>query len=71
MPSYIVKCKSSASDEEIQAVKDQAVKNGGTITHEYSLIKGFAVTVPEVSVLSFDGHPHVERVEEDAEVRTQ
>ncbi|KAL2837851.1 hypothetical protein BJY01DRAFT_220520 [Aspergillus pseudoustus] len=71
MPSYIVKCKSSASDEEIQAVKDQAVQNGGTITHEYNLIKGFAVTLPDVSTLSFDGHPHVEHVELDGEVKTQ
>ncbi|KAL3467802.1 hypothetical protein BJX64DRAFT_247498 [Aspergillus heterothallicus] len=71
MPSYIVKCKSSASDEEVKAVKDQAIKNGGTITHEYSLVKGFAVTVPEVSTLSLEGHPHVEHVEQDGEVKTQ
>ncbi|KAL4933743.1 uncharacterized protein BDV17DRAFT_250403 [Aspergillus undulatus] len=71
MPSYIVSLKKSATDEEVQAVKDNAVSNGGTITHEYKLIKAFAVSVPEVSTLSFEGHPHVERVEEDQEVKTQ
>ncbi|KAL4792449.1 hypothetical protein BDW69DRAFT_160126 [Aspergillus filifer] len=72
MPSYIIKLKSSATDDDIKAVKDGAVSNGGTITHEYKLIKAFAVALPEVSTLDFaHQHPEVEHVEQDQEMKTQ
>ncbi|KAL4943000.1 hypothetical protein BDV06DRAFT_190984 [Aspergillus oleicola] len=72
MSSYIIKLKSTATEEDIKAVKDGAVSNGGTITHEYKLIKAFAVVLPEVSTLDFaHQHPEVENVEQDQEVRTQ
>ncbi|CAP98876.1 Pc22g15880 [Penicillium rubens Wisconsin 54-1255] len=61
MSSYIITCKPTATDDEVQAVKDHAQKQGGTIGHEYSLIKGFAL----------DAHPHVDNVEADKEVTTQ
>ncbi|KAL4974984.1 hypothetical protein BDW66DRAFT_152303 [Aspergillus desertorum] len=71
MPTYMIKFKPSATAEDIQAVKDQAVSNGGTITHEYKLIKGIAVAMPEkvTSMSSVENHPHVEHVELDQTIK--
>ncbi|KAL4749972.1 hypothetical protein BDW72DRAFT_176816 [Aspergillus terricola var. indicus] len=71
MPTYMIKLKPSATAEDIQAVKDNAVSNGGTITHEYKLLKGFAVAMPErVTSMSFvEDHPHVEHVELDQTIK--
>ncbi|RDW93349.1 uncharacterized protein DSM5745_00671 [Aspergillus mulundensis] len=71
MPTYMIKLKPTATDDDIKAVKDKAVSNGGTITHEYKLIKGFAVEMPEqVTSMSFvEEHPHVEHVELDQTIK--
>lgn len=37
-----VTCKDNASAEEVAAAKQHAKDQGGKITHEYNLIKGFA-----------------------------
>ncbi|KAK4130064.1 protease propeptide/inhibitor [Trichocladium antarcticum] len=71
MPSYIVTLKKDATDEQVAAAKDEAKKQGGTIGHEYSLIKGFQVTFDEGSVNALQSHEHVDAVELDREVRTQ
>ncbi|KAK0666094.1 hypothetical protein QBC41DRAFT_156535 [Cercophora samala] len=71
MPSYIVTCKDDASPEQIEAAKQHAKDQGGEITHEYTLIKGFAVKFPEDSVQTLANHEHVKDVEADQEVRTQ
>ncbi|KAJ5955083.1 Proteinase inhibitor propeptide [Penicillium viridicatum] len=71
MSSYIITCKPDATDDQVQAVKDHAKEQGGTIGHEYSLIKGFAVSFPEDTVHSLDSHPHVEHIEADKEMKTQ
>ncbi|OQD80205.1 hypothetical protein PENANT_c038G00181 [Penicillium antarcticum] len=87
MPSYIVTCKQDASDEDVQAVKQHSIDQGGKISHEYSLIKGFAVSrfpktqtadqipfsveFPDSVVNTLESHPHVENVEADSEVKTQ
>ncbi|KXG49965.1 Proteinase inhibitor, propeptide [Penicillium griseofulvum] len=71
MPSYIITCKKDADDSQVESVKQHAKDQGGSIIHEYSLIKGFAVTFPENTVHSLDTHPHVENVEADSEMRTQ
>ncbi|KAK1831794.1 hypothetical protein QBC39DRAFT_371471 [Podospora conica] len=71
MPSYIVTCKEDASDEQIKQAKEDAVKQGGKIGHEYSLIKGFQVTFPEDHVSTFAKHEHVKEIEKDGEVRIQ
>ncbi|KAK3353179.1 hypothetical protein B0T25DRAFT_203769 [Lasiosphaeria hispida] len=44
MPSYIVTLKEDATEAQIQAAKDAAKEQGGTIGHEYSLIKAFQTT---------------------------
>ncbi|KKZ64145.1 hypothetical protein EMCG_01492 [[Emmonsia] crescens] len=50
--------------------KEEARKSGGTIKHEYTLIKGFIVEYPDdhIEVLETTKHLHVEQ---DGEVHTQ
>ncbi|KAJ3560386.1 hypothetical protein NPX13_g9319 [Xylaria arbuscula] len=71
MPSYIVTCKTDASPEQVEAAKKHAKDQGGKITHEYSLIKGFAVEFPEDKVNTMSQHEHVQAVEVDGEMKTQ
>ncbi|KAL4882096.1 hypothetical protein BJY04DRAFT_188013 [Aspergillus karnatakaensis] len=71
MPSYIISLQKDATDDEVASVKQQVRDNGGTIDKEYSIIKGFSATLPEVHAESFASHPKVANVEKDQEVRTQ
>ncbi|KAF7537533.1 hypothetical protein G7Z17_g12838 [Cylindrodendrum hubeiense] len=71
MPTYIVSCKEGATDDQVKAVKQQAIDQGGKIEHEYTLIKGFSVSYPEGTVTTLESHEHVQAVEADQEVRTQ
>ncbi|KAF3388473.1 hypothetical protein F1880_003978 [Penicillium rolfsii] len=78
--SYNVTLKPDAPAEKLEAAKEQAIGKGGTIKHEYSLIKGFvavanssssfSVEFPDdhVDTLESDDHVHVEK---DGEVKTQ
>ncbi|KAL1855132.1 hypothetical protein Plec18167_002118 [Paecilomyces lecythidis] len=67
---FNVTLKKDAPPAELEKAKEHARASGGTITHEYSLIKGFTVEFPndQVSVLETDDHIHVEQ---DGEVKTQ
>ncbi|KAM0219348.1 hypothetical protein ACHAQD_006565 [Fusarium lateritium] len=71
MPSYIVTCKDDATDDQVQAAKQHAKDQGGKITHEYSLIKGFAVQFDDDAVNTLESHEHVKAVEHDGEMKTQ
>ncbi|SPO05878.1 related to proteinase inhibitor PBI2 [Cephalotrichum gorgonifer] len=71
MPTYIVSLKDDATPDQIKEAKDLAVSQGGTIGHEYSLIKAFSVTYPEGSVNTLDSNEHVKAVELDGKVTTQ
>ncbi|KAG7118676.1 hypothetical protein HYQ45_009338 [Verticillium longisporum] len=71
MPSYIVTCKKDATDDQVESAKEHAKNQGGTITHEYNLIKGFAVKFDEGAVQSLEAHEHVEQVEVDGEMNIQ
>ncbi|KAI1265789.1 hypothetical protein F5Y18DRAFT_47170 [Xylariaceae sp. FL1019] len=71
MPTYIVTCKDGASDDQVAAAKKHAQDQGGKITHEYSLTKGFAVSFPSDSVSTLESHEHVKAVEQDQEMKTQ
>ncbi|KAI0453632.1 branched-chain alpha-ketoacid dehydrogenase [Xylaria acuta] len=70
MPTYIVTCKDGASPDEVAAAKQHAKDQGGKITHEYNLIKGFAVEFPEDKVTTLESHEHVKGVERDQETIT-
>ncbi|RYP26891.1 hypothetical protein DL768_011507 [Monosporascus sp. mg162] len=71
MPTYIVTCKEDATDDQVAAAKKHAQDQGGTIRHEYSLIKGFSVEFPKDSVSTLESHEHVKAVEQDQEMRIQ
>ncbi|KAI9926447.1 hypothetical protein ASPWEDRAFT_176582 [Aspergillus wentii DTO 134E9] len=70
MPLFNVTLKKDSPHEELSKAKEEVQKQGGTIQHEYSLIKGFTVEYPpdHVNILESSDHIHVER---DGEVRTQ
>ncbi|KAK2603775.1 hypothetical protein QQS21_004060 [Conoideocrella luteorostrata] len=70
MPSYIVTLKDDASDDAVKAAKQHAVEQGGKITHEYSLIKGFAVQFDKDAVQTLQANEHVKAIEEDGQATT-
>jgi hypothetical protein len=69
LKSYIITLKESASDADVSYVKHQITKLGGTITTEYSLIKGFAAKLPQIHAESLKTEAHVSTIEEDQEVK--
>ncbi|KAL1843361.1 hypothetical protein VTJ49DRAFT_1948 [Mycothermus thermophilus] len=69
MPSYIVTLKNDATDEQIAEAKQRAKDQGGQIGHEYTLIKGFQVILPEGTVSTLESIEHVEAVELDQEAQ--
>ncbi|KUL86632.1 hypothetical protein ZTR_03081 [Talaromyces verruculosus] len=70
MTLYNVTLKENASPAELEKAKEKARSGGGTIKHEYTLIKGFTVEYPDdhVGVLESNEHLHVEQ---DGKVSTQ
>ncbi|KAI0014226.1 peptidase inhibitor I9 [Xylariaceae sp. FL0662B] len=71
MPTYIVTLKPDATAEQVAAAKKHAQEQGGTIGHEYNLIKGFSVTFPKDSIQALESYEHVKGVELDQEMKTQ
>ncbi|KAI9737826.1 MAG: hypothetical protein M1834_009195 [Cirrosporium novae-zelandiae] len=67
---YMVTLKSTASPEELQKAKDKAISEGGKITDEFTLIKGFAVDFPADAVHTLATNEHL-NVEADQIVHTQ
>ncbi|KAG5951714.1 hypothetical protein E4U53_002446 [Claviceps sorghi] len=70
MTSYIVTFKDDATEDQIQAAKKQAIDQGGKITQEYSLIKGFAVELKDDAITTLEANEHVKAVEKDGPVST-
>ncbi|KAL4909985.1 hypothetical protein BDW74DRAFT_173460 [Aspergillus multicolor] len=70
MPLYNVTLKKDSPIEELHKAKDAARENGGTIKHEYTLIKGFTVEYPDDLVQVFGSSEHI-HVELDGELKTQ
>ncbi|KAI1918552.1 hypothetical protein LOZ58_002460 [Ophidiomyces ophidiicola] len=70
MVMFNVTLKKEATNEDLEKAKEEARKTGGTIRHEYKLIKGFTVEYP-------DDHVHVLQstslvnVEQDGPAKTQ
>ncbi|KAI8628254.1 peptidase inhibitor I9 [Xylariaceae sp. FL1651] len=71
MPTYIVTCSKDATPEQVELAKKHAQDQGGKITHDYKLIKGFAVEFPADSISTLESYEHVQAVELDQEMRTQ
>lgn len=72
--SFIVTLKENVPDAEVFKFKDSIKQLNGSITHEFSLIKGYTVHLPETLHASKlkDSHSSIiANVEEDKEVHTQ
>ncbi|KAE8355288.1 hypothetical protein BDV28DRAFT_129275 [Aspergillus coremiiformis] len=70
MPLYNVTLKKDSPPEELEKAKDKARSQGGTIKHEYTLIKGFTVEYPDDQVNALESTDHI-HVEQDGEITTQ
>ncbi|PUU72359.1 hypothetical protein B9Z19DRAFT_1137872 [Tuber borchii] len=71
MPSYIITVKPSASDSELAQIKQDILNQGGKITSEYTILRGFACDLPEKHYSTYATHPSVQSVEADGVVTTQ
>ena len=69
--AYIVTLKDDTSDQEVESIKSKIKDLGGEITNEFSLIKGFAVKLPQIHADSLHKVNQIATVEEDKEVHTQ
>jgi len=67
---YNVTLKENASPTELEKAKELVKSKGGVIKHEFTLIKGFTVEIPDDSVSILQSNEHI-HVEEDSEVKTQ
>ncbi|KAF2800994.1 hypothetical protein K505DRAFT_369885 [Melanomma pulvis-pyrius CBS 109.77] len=70
MPAINVTLKSGASASELETAKKQVTDQGGKITTEFKLIKGFTAEFPADQVHSLETNDHI-TVEADSEVKTQ
>ncbi|KAL0264929.1 hypothetical protein SLS55_000883 [Diplodia seriata] len=70
MPVINVTLKEGASADQLDNAKKQVQDQGGKVTHEFKLIKGFTAEFPEDSVHSLETNDHV-TVEADQVVKTQ
>ncbi|KAG6172404.1 hypothetical protein E4U36_002799 [Claviceps purpurea] len=70
MASYIVTFKDDASEDQIKAAKKQAVEQGAKITHEYSLIKGFAVEINDDAISTLEANENIKAIEKDGQAST-
>ncbi|KAL2891777.1 3-methyl-2-oxobutanoate dehydrogenase lipoamide kinase [Ceratocystis lukuohia] len=59
MPSYLVTFKEDSTKDQIDAAKKLVKDQGGEITDEFSLIKGFTVSYPEGTVQTLSKDPNV------------
>ncbi|KAE8379899.1 hypothetical protein BDV26DRAFT_258464 [Aspergillus bertholletiae] len=70
MPLYNVTLKKDSPHEELEKAKQQVKNQGGTIKHEYTLIKGFTVEYPPDHVGALESSDHI-HVEQDGEMKIQ
>lgn len=69
--SFIVTLKESVPEGEVSKFKQSVDSLGGSITHEFSLIKGYTVKLPEelhINKLKDGFGSIIANVEEDKEV---
>ncbi|GAB7354628.1 hypothetical protein MBLNU459_g5064t1 [Dothideomycetes sp. NU459] len=70
MPSINVSLKDGASASELENAKKQVTDQGGKITTEFKLIKGFTAEFPADKVHTLESNEHL-NVENDGQVKTQ
>lgn len=69
--SFIVTLKDQVPDVDVSKIKESISKMGGSITHEFSLIKGFTVKIPEslhIDSIKKQHSDSIANIEEDKEV---
>ncbi|KAK3721721.1 hypothetical protein LTR37_002886 [Vermiconidia calcicola] len=65
-----VSLKENAGADQLEAAKKQVTDQGGKITHEFKLIKGFTADMPDDKVSTMQSNEHI-NVEADGKVTTQ
>ncbi|KAL1305432.1 hypothetical protein AAFC00_002316 [Neodothiora populina] len=70
MPSINVSLKDGADSAQLEQAKKQVTEQGGKITTEFKLIKGFTAEFPEDKVHTLESNDHI-NVEADQVVKTQ
>ncbi|KAF2136756.1 uncharacterized protein K452DRAFT_236917 [Aplosporella prunicola CBS 121167] len=70
MPAINVTLKNDAPPEKLEEAKKNVTDQGGKVTHEFKLIKGFTAEFPADTVHSLATNDHI-TVEADQEVKTQ
>lgn len=71
LKNYIVTLKEECSEADVSTVKSKIGELGGSIKDEFSLIKGFSCSLPDIHTDAIQGHDHVVNIEEDKEVKIQ
>lgn len=67
MTNFIVTLKEGVDPQQFKSVLN---KMGASINHEYSLVKGFAVSLPShLDISALKKHNDVATVEQDSEVK--
>ncbi|KAF2861652.1 hypothetical protein K470DRAFT_269731 [Piedraia hortae CBS 480.64] len=70
MPTINVSLKEGANADQLEAAKKQVQDQGGKITHEYKLVKGFTAEFPDDKVQTLASNEAL-NVEADGKVTTQ
>ncbi|KAI9686321.1 MAG: hypothetical protein M1820_010645 [Bogoriella megaspora] len=70
MPAINVSLKDGADAAELDKAKQTVEEQGGKITHNFKLIKGFTAEFPADKVHTLSSNDHI-NVEADQEVKTQ
>jgi len=70
---YIVVFKDSATDDQIQRYVNDLQNNGGEVTQEFGVMKGFTARIPDSYIQSFqaDFEGIIDSVEQDSVVTVQ
>ncbi|KAK5175557.1 uncharacterized protein LTR77_000696 [Saxophila tyrrhenica] len=70
MPSINVSLKEGAGADKLEEAKKNVTDQGGKITHEFKLVKGFTADIPDDKVSTLQSNEHV-NYEQDSKVTTQ
>lgn len=68
---YIVRLAQSATEDDLKNAVDSFEKQGGKVTHQHTLFKGFSGELPTDKATALESIPHVEAVEKDQGVSIQ
>lgn len=65
---YIVRLSDSATEADLNNTISSFERNGGSITHQHTLFKGFTGVIPDNKVSAFEATPGIEAIEKDQPV---